>query len=189
MIRYGLRARLCANSIWHTVIGVSFVNILMFAGAAQSYAQSSPKEIIKQDPVVWLEQIPGQVKKPEKIERKFLSLDLGNAGNFEQIESLIIGQFGEPNEEFSGESVWFVDSEYAGPNTAKYMTVQLKNNKTGQLVLIADARLASERGGPLIVGPANAMVRKARPIRKKDNSVKLRPEARSSVATSKGPEF
>lgn len=74
---------------------------------------------------------------------------------------------GQPSETFEREHVWYVDNPYRTENGAKIMTLQLKTNRQGQLVLKVDGRNNDERDQPLVVGPEERFSKKSRRIAKR----------------------
>jgi len=100
----------------------------------------------------WMQSLPGQTGKPERQGKKYLKLDFSSDTSFETVATQMTEKFGPANETFTSEKVWYLEPARRGRKQARFMTVQLKYSETGQLVLLADSRLAKERGGPLMVG-------------------------------------
>jgi len=92
--------------------------------------------------------------------RHYLKMTYDTGIAFARAQSELSALFGAPGDVFSGESVWYPNNPGHGSNSAKVITVQLKYDETGNLVVLADGRLAQDRGGPLLVGPKNALENK-----------------------------
>jgi len=196
MIRNGRKALSYAGSFFRRALGLGGLVLCVGASAssyAQSFPQNSPIETVKTHPLIMMEDISSRHQTSIIRKNNFLKIGFGNSGDFDQIKSILTQKFGAPSEEFPLESVWYIDIPNKGPNLAKYITAQLRYDNSGHLELVADGRLADQRGGPLIVGPANAMVRKSnrtRRINSRTNNVAI-PNKSSGIAPNadKKPVF